>query len=46
VSRASWFDPPMQGLWAFARSRRFSQHAIALPGYDLAGLGTVTWNDR
>jgi excisionase family DNA binding protein len=45
VSRASWFDPPMQRLWAFARSRRFTQHAIALPGYDLAGLGTVTWND-
>ena len=46
VSRASWFDPPVQRLWAFARSRRFAQHALALPGYDIAGLGLVTWNDR
>lgn len=45
VSRARWFDAPMQALWAFARSRRFSAHAAAMGGYDVAGLGTVTWND-
>ncbi len=45
VSRARWFDAPMQALWAFARSRRFAAHAAALGGYDIAGLGAVTWND-
>jgi len=45
VSRARWFDPPLQALWSFARSRRFAAHAAAMGGYDLTGLGTVTWND-
>ena len=45
VSRARWFDPPLQSLWAFARSRRLATHAAALGGYDVAGLGTVSWND-
>jgi len=45
VSRARWFDPPMQALFAFARSRRFAAHAAAIGGYDIAGLGAVTWND-
>jgi len=45
VSRARWFDAPLQALWAFARSRRLATHAAAMGGYDLAGLGTVSWND-
>ena len=45
VSRARWFDAPLQGLWAFARTRRFASHAAALGGYDIAALGSVTWND-
>jgi excisionase family DNA binding protein len=45
VSRARWFDGPMQALWAFARSRRFASHAAAMGGYTLDGLGNVTWND-
>jgi excisionase family DNA binding protein len=45
VSRARWFDPALQTLCAFAKSRRFSSHAAAMGGYDIAGLGTVTWND-
>jgi len=45
VSRARWFDPPLQALWAFARSRRLAAHAAAMGGYDLAGLGAVSWND-
>lgn len=45
VARARWFDPELQALWAFAQSRRFAAHAAALGGYDLAGLGAVTWND-
>ncbi|MBK6980755.1 MAG: hypothetical protein IPH30_03890 [Betaproteobacteria bacterium] len=45
VSRAAWFEAPLQALFAFARGRRFAEHARALGGYDIAGLGTVTWND-
>jgi putative molybdopterin biosynthesis protein len=45
VSRARWFDAPLQALWAFTRSRRFASHAAALGGYDVANAGAVTWND-
>ena len=45
VLRARWFDPPLQSLWTFARSRRLATHAAAMGGYDVAGLGNVTWND-
>ncbi len=46
VSRARWFDPPLQALWSFARSKRFAAQAAAAGGYDLAGQGAVTWNDQ
>ena len=46
VSRPRWFDPPLQALWRFARSRRFAAHAQSLTGYDLANAGEVTWNDQ
>jgi excisionase family DNA binding protein len=45
VSRAAWFAAPLQTLFAFARGRRFAEHARALGGYDISGLGVVTWND-
>jgi len=45
VARAAWFEPPLQALFAFARGRRLAEQARALGGYDIAGLGTVTWND-
>ena len=45
VARAAWFEAPLQSLFAFARGKRFAEHARALGGYDIAGLGTVTWND-
>jgi len=46
VSRPRWFDPPLQALWRFARSRRFAAHAASLTGYDLCHAGEVTWNDQ
>jgi excisionase family DNA binding protein len=46
VSRARWFDPPLQSLWGFARGHRFHAHAEACSGYDLRGQGAVTWNDH
>ena len=45
VSRAAWFEPPLQALSAFARGPRTAAQAEALGGYDLAQLGTVRWND-
>ncbi len=45
VSRAAWFEAPLRALFAFARGKRFAEHARSLAGYDIAGLGTITWND-
>jgi excisionase family DNA binding protein len=45
VSRAAWFEPPLRALFAFAHGKRFAEHARALGGYVISGLGTVTWND-
>ena len=45
VSRAAWFEAPLRSLFAFAHGKRFAEHARTLGGYDIAGLGTVTWND-
>lgn len=45
VSRAAWFEPPLQALLAFARGRRFAEKAKAMGGYDVTGFGTVHWND-
>lgn len=44
VSRAAWFAPGLQSLFAFARTKTFAGKAHALGGYDITGLGTVTWN--
>jgi len=46
VSRAAWFEAPLRALFAFARGKPFIEHARALGGYDISGLGTVTWNDQ
>lgn len=45
VSRAAWFEAPMRSLMAFAHGKRFAGHARSLGGYDISGLGAVTWND-
>lgn len=45
VSRAAWFEAPMRALMAFAHGKRFAEHARSLGGYDISGLGAVTWND-
>jgi excisionase family DNA binding protein len=45
ASRAAWFERPLGSLFAFARGKRFAEHARSLGGYDIAGLGAVTWND-
>jgi excisionase family DNA binding protein len=45
VSRAAFFEPPLRALFAFAKGRRFAEHARSMAGYDVSGLGSVTWND-
>jgi excisionase family DNA binding protein len=45
VSRAAWFEPPLRTLFDFAHGRRFAEHARSLSGYDISGLGAITWND-
>jgi len=42
--RRSVFEPHVQALLSFARSRRFAMHADRLGGYDLARHGQVCHN--
>ncbi len=44
VWRRDWFEPPLQALVSFARTRAFAERAKELGGYDVSGLGTVRYN--
>jgi excisionase family DNA binding protein len=44
VDRRAWFEPPLQRLFAFARTPAFADKARALGGYDLSPSGVVRWN--
>jgi putative molybdopterin biosynthesis protein len=44
VNRRSYFEPPLQMLLAFCRTKTFADHAGILGGYHLAEHGTVVWN--
>ena len=44
VSRRDYFEPPFQRLLTFARTEQFAQKAAELVGYDISGLGCVTYN--
>jgi excisionase family DNA binding protein len=44
VDRRAWFEPPLQRLFAFARTPGFLAKAEALGGYDVGGVGVVRWN--
>ena len=44
VWRRDYFEPPLQALFAFARTKAFAERAAALGGYDLSGFGTVHHN--
>jgi excisionase family DNA binding protein len=44
LSRRSYFEPPLQRLFAFARTEAFRQRADALGHYDASGLGAVELN--
>lgn len=44
ILRASFFDPPLQTLFAFTRRPLFARYAKSLAGYDVSELGRVMWN--
>jgi len=44
MRRRDYFEPPMQGLLAFAGSPAFAARAAQMGGYDLSGTGTVRFN--
>ena len=44
LRRRDYFEPPVQGLFAFARGRAFQERAAEMGGYDVSGLGNVRYN--
>jgi putative molybdopterin biosynthesis protein len=44
ISRRDYFEPPFQRLLAFARTARFVEKAGELGGYDVSGVGRITYN--
>lgn len=44
LRRRDYFDPPIQRLLAFARTTAFVRRAEELGGYDVSGLGAVSFN--
>jgi hypothetical protein len=44
LRRRSFFEPPLQRLFAFARSKAFQDHAAALGFYDVSAAGRVEFN--
>ena len=44
LMRRAYFEPPIQALLAFARTRRFAERAGEFGGYQVGGLGKVVFN--
>ena len=44
LRRRDYFEPPVQALLDFLRTKEFSAHARALGGYDIAASGRVVFN--
>jgi putative molybdopterin biosynthesis protein len=44
LRRRDFFEPPLQALFAFARTSAFVKRAEAMRGYDVSGLGVVIYN--
>lgn len=44
LRRRAYFEPPLQRLFAFARTEIFRQRADALGHYDVSGVGEVEFN--
>jgi len=46
VDRQHYFEQPLQKLWAFCQTDRFSQHVNSIAGYDTSNLGRIRYNSR
>ena len=46
VRRAEYFEPPLQRLLAFTRTRAFQDRATRFGGYDVSNTGMVMFNAR
>lgn len=44
LRRRDYFEPPLQALFAFARTSAFAKRAAAMQGYDASNIGLVTYN--
>lgn len=44
IGRWDYFEPPFQRLLAFTRTQQFVDKAAELGGYDITGVGRVTYN--
>jgi putative molybdopterin biosynthesis protein len=44
IGRRDYFQPAFQRLLTFARTTRFAEKTAELEGYDISGLGQVTYN--
>lgn len=44
LRRRDYFEPPLQALFAFARSAAFAKRAESMRGYDLSGHGSIMLN--
>ena len=44
ICRREYFEPPFQRLLAFTRTTRFAEKAAEFGGYDITGVGRVTYN--
>jgi molybdate-binding protein len=44
IRRWEYFEPPFQRLLAFTRTARFVEKAAEFGGYDVTGVGQVTYN--
>ncbi|WP_397543338.1 substrate-binding domain-containing protein [Roseovarius salis] len=44
VDRKAWFDPPMQTLMPFLRTRKFREQVRSYGGYEVPDAGAVVWN--
>lgn len=44
ILRASYFDPPLQALFAFTRRPLIDRYTKSLAGYDVRDFGSVMWD--
>lgn len=44
VERHAYFEKPLQTLFAFAATEKFTEKAGKIGGYDISDLGRVIWN--